>query len=70
MTDNKLSLTFTGDIGFDKSLGNFIYDTDYQRAQINTDIGVVLKINLDENGYDFEAIGTNLLSLSCPCTHE
>lgn len=42
------------------SLGNFIYDTDYQRAQINTDIGVVLKINLDENGYDFEAIGTKI----------
>ena len=33
------------------SLGNFIYDTDYQRAQINTDIGVVLKIYVFPDKY-------------------
>ncbi len=39
------------------SLGNFIFDTDYQRAQYHTQDGILLRLNLDENGFDFEAMG-------------
>ena len=42
------------------SLGNFIFDTDYQRAQKNTDIGLLLKIHFTENDYTFEVLGTKL----------
>lgn len=43
------------------SLGNFIFDTDYQRAQINTDTGVLLKLNLTEESFTFEPCGTKLI---------
>ncbi len=39
------------------SLGNFIFDTPYQRSQFYTDRGVVLKLVLDEEGFDFDALG-------------
>ena len=39
------------------SLGNFIFDTPYQRSQFYTDRGVVLKLTLTETGYDFDALG-------------
>lgn len=42
------------------SLGNFIYDTDYQRAHKYTDSGVLLKLIFDGEGLRFEAIGTKL----------
>ena len=42
------------------SLGNFIFDTDYQRAHAYTDIGILLKLVLDEEGFSFEAIGAGL----------
>ena len=42
------------------SLGNFIFDTDYQRAHAYTDIGLLLKLELNENDFDFEAIGAAL----------
>ncbi len=35
------------------SLGNFIFDTDYQRAQYNTEKGVLLKLILTENDWSF-----------------
>ena len=31
------------------SLGNFIFDTDYQRAQFNTEKGILLKLHFTEN---------------------
>ena len=40
------------------SLGNFIFDTDYQRVHLYTDRGVLLKLIFDEDSFDFEAIGT------------
>lgn len=43
------------------SLGNFIFDTDYQRAQFNTELGVVLKLNFTEDTLDFEAIGLEII---------
>ena len=42
------------------SLGNFIFDTDYQRAHAFTDIGLLLKLILTEEGFSFEAIGAGL----------
>ena len=42
------------------SLGNFIFDTDYQRAQYNTDIGVILKIILDEEHFEFQPMGIKI----------
>ena len=40
------------------SLGNFIFDTDYQRAQAHTDEGVLLKLKFTEDALSFEAAGT------------
>ena len=42
------------------SLGNFIFDTDYQRAQFCTDIGVLLKHCLSENEFTFEPMGIQI----------
>lgn len=42
------------------SLGNFIFDTDYQRAQYNTDRGVLVRLRFKEKGYDFEAQGLRI----------
>lgn len=39
------------------SLGNFIFDTPYQRAQFHTQEGVVLKLHFSANEMDFEAQG-------------
>lgn len=39
------------------SLGNFIFDTDYQRAQFNTEKGIFVKLNLTTDSYNFEPFG-------------
>ena len=39
------------------SLGNFIFDTDYQRAQYNTEKGVILKLLLSENNFIIKSQG-------------
>ena len=43
------------------SLGNFIFDTDYQRAHPYTDIGVLLKVHFTEETMTFEAKGTKII---------
>lgn len=43
------------------SLGNFIFDTDYQRAQYNTDIGVLLKIEFTDESFSFTPFGIKIL---------
>lgn len=43
------------------SLGNFIFDTDYQRVHPYTDIGVLLKLNFTEEAMSFDAIGTKIV---------
>ena len=43
------------------SLGNFIFDTDYQRVHLYTDEGVLLKLKFTEEKMDFEAIGTKII---------
>ena len=42
------------------SLGNFIFDTEYQRAHLYTDIGVLLKLIFTEEKIEFEAVGTKI----------
>lgn len=39
------------------SLGNFVFDTDYQRSQFNTEKGILLKINFSEDTFSFDAMG-------------
>ncbi len=39
------------------SLGNFVFDTDYQRSQFNTEYGIVLKLHFTEDQFSFEAMG-------------
>lgn len=43
------------------SLGNFIFDTDYQRVHLYTDLGVLLKLTFTEEKLDFEAMGIRIL---------
>ena len=43
------------------SLGNFIFDTDYQRVHRCTDLGVLLKLTFTEEAMDFEAMGIRIL---------
>lgn len=42
------------------SLGNFIFDTPYQRAQFHTDEGVLLKLRFSKDAMDFEAFGIRI----------
>ena len=42
------------------SLGNFIFDTDYQRSHQYTDTGVLLKLKFTENEFTFDAIGMKI----------
>ena len=51
--------TFPGKAIF-YSLGNFIFDTDYQRSQYNTEKAVLLKLNLTEEDFSFEPMGVEI----------
>lgn len=42
------------------SLGNFIFDTDYQRAQYNTEYGITIKLHFTEDTLSFEAAGLKI----------
>ena len=42
------------------SLGNFIFDTDYQRAQYNTEYGLFVKMHFTENAFSFEPYGIRI----------
>ena len=39
------------------SLGNFIFDTDYQRVQQHTEYGMLLKLHMNEEGFTWESCG-------------
>ena len=43
------------------SLGNFIFDTDYQRSQYNTDIGLMIKLNFAKDEFSYEPFGLKIL---------
>ena len=51
--------TFPGKVIF-YSLGNFIFDTDYQRSQFNTEFGIFIKLLLDEESFSFEPFGIKI----------
>lgn len=42
------------------SLGNFIFDTDYQRRQKFTDRGVLVKLTIDRDKYSWEHFGIKI----------
>lgn len=39
------------------SLGNFVFDTDYQRSQFNTEYGIIIKLRFSEDKFEFEPFG-------------
>lgn len=39
------------------SLGNFVFDTDYQRSQFNTEYGIIVKLHFYEDRFEFEPMG-------------
>ena len=43
------------------SLGNFIFDTDYQRAQYHTEEGILLKLNFTAESFTWDALGINIV---------
>lgn len=43
------------------SLGNFIFDTDYQRSQYGTEKGLLVKINFTENDFTWEPMGLEIV---------
>ncbi len=49
-----------GDKAIFYSLGNFIFDTPYQRAQFNTQYGLLVKLNFTENAFSFDAFGIEI----------
>lgn len=51
--------TFPGKAIF-YSLGNFIFDTDYQRSQYNTEKGVLLKLQFSSESFSFEPLGIEI----------
>lgn len=46
-----------GDKAVFYSLGNFIFDTDYQRSQYGTQYGIILKLRFSPDSYSFESFG-------------
>lgn len=50
----------SGQKGIFYSLGNFIFDTDYQRAQYNTEKGLLLRLRLTEDAWSFEPFGLRI----------
>lgn len=43
------------------SLGNFIFDTNYQRVHLYTDLGVLLKLSFTEEKMEFDAMGIQII---------
>ena len=43
------------------SLGNFIFDTDYQRAHAHTDEGILVKLCFTRDELSFELLGTRII---------
>ena len=55
-----MNYELVGDKAIFYSLGNFIFDTPYQRAQFNTEVGILLKLNFTKESFDFEAQGIRI----------
>ena len=50
-----------GDKAIFYSLGNFIFDTPYQRSQYNTEKGILLKLSLTPEKFTFEPYGIDII---------
>ena len=55
-----MNYELVGDKAIFYSLGNFIFDTPYQRAQFNTDKGIVLQLHFTNDNYSFTAHGLKI----------
>ena len=42
------------------SLGNFVFDTDYQRSQFNTEYGIIVKLRFTAEEFAFEPMGIKI----------
>ncbi|MCR5590105.1 MAG: CapA family protein [Lachnospiraceae bacterium] len=59
-----------GDKAIFYSIGNFIFDTNYQRSQMYTEYGVLLKLRLGQDSFSFEPMGIKVDRTSeriCEC---
>ncbi|MCR5431741.1 MAG: CapA family protein [Lachnospiraceae bacterium] len=56
-----MNYEIVGDKAIFYSLGNFIFDTDYQRSQFNTEKGILLKIRFSEKKFEFDAFGLRIV---------
>ena len=56
-----MNYELVGDKAIFYSLGNFIFDTDYQRAQFNTEKGILIKLKFTEDRYEFEPFGLEIV---------
>lgn len=52
--------TFDNNKAIFYSLGNFIFDTDYQRSQFNTEYGLFVKLTFTEKDFSFEPYGIKI----------
>lgn len=55
-----MNYEMVGDKAIFYSLGNFVFDTNYQRSQFNTEKGIVLRIDFSEKDYKFVAKGIDI----------
>ncbi len=55
-----MNYEIVGDKPIFYSLGNFIFDTDYQRSQFKTEYGIVVKLNFTENELTWESVGLKI----------
>lgn len=56
-----MNYEMVGDKAIFYSLGNFIFDTDYQRAQFHTDKGLLLKLCFSKDAVTFEPLGIKII---------
>ena len=56
-----MNYEMVGDKAIFYSLGNFIFDTPYQRSQFNTEKGLLLQLDLSEEKWSFKPYGIDIL---------
>lgn len=56
-----MNYEMVGDKAIFYSLGNFIFDTDYQRSQYNTEKGLLLSLKFSKDDFSFTPYGLDIL---------
>ena len=56
-----MNYEMVGDKAIFYSLGNFIFDTDYQRSQYNTEKGLLLSLKFSKNAFTFTPYGLDII---------